>query len=201
MARRTREEARQQTRERLLESARICFARSGFAGASVDVIAEAADYSKGAFYSNFETKEAIFLVLLEQYLDTEIARGRGIVDEGNFEMALSQFVELYSMEDEDQNWCLLSVEFALHAARSDRFGEQYSKLFQRHYQQIAQILESLAALSGGSLENALLAATKFVAFRRGLALDRSAQSPSLSQEDVKHSLTSFLFKVLNLYRA
>ena len=174
----------------------MCFARSGFAGASVDLIAEAAGFSKGAFYSNFETKEAAFLILLERHLDAEIERGRGIVDGRNFRTVLARFVDLYSMEDEDQDWCLLSVEFALHAARSDTFAGHYSRLLRRHYKQVAETLTKLADLAGGSLDNPVLSATKFVAFRRGLALDRSAKSPSLSQQDVKQSLTTFLLKVL-----
>lgn len=196
--RKTRDEAKEQTRERLLDSARLCFARAGFAGASIDVIAEAAGYSKGAFYSNFGNKEDAFLELLERHLDAEIERGRDVVKDGDFQTALERFVDLYSMEDEDQDWCLLSVEFALYAARSHTFAEHYSRLLRRHYEQIAKTLEKLAALAGGSLENPFLSASKFIAFRRGLALDRSAQTPSLSQQDVKQSLTSFLVKVLRV---
>jgi len=36
----------------------------GFAGASVEEIAESAGYSTGALYSNFDSKEQLFLELL-----------------------------------------------------------------------------------------------------------------------------------------
>lgn len=66
-ARLTREQSRAQTRERLLASAAVVFAREGYAGASVDRIAEEAGYSKGALYSNFASKDEIFFQLFEHY--------------------------------------------------------------------------------------------------------------------------------------
>jgi len=66
-ARLTREQSRAQTRERLLASAAVVFAREGYAGASVDRIAEEAGYSKGALYSNFASKDELFFELFDYY--------------------------------------------------------------------------------------------------------------------------------------
>ena len=63
----TREESRALTRAKLLASAREVMARDGYEGASIDRIAEEAGFSKGAFYSNFSSKEEIFLELLETH--------------------------------------------------------------------------------------------------------------------------------------
>lgn len=60
----TRDEAKARTRERLLESASRVFGARGFAGASVEEIAEGAGYSIGALYSNFDSKEQLFLELM-----------------------------------------------------------------------------------------------------------------------------------------
>ena len=68
-SRMTREQSRANTRERLLASARVAFARSGFHGASVDEIASEAGFSTGALYSNFDGKEDLFLVLMEREID------------------------------------------------------------------------------------------------------------------------------------
>jgi AcrR family transcriptional regulator len=62
----TREQSRAQTRERLLAAARSVFAREGFHGASVEEIASQAGFSTGALYSNFDSKEDLFLVLMER---------------------------------------------------------------------------------------------------------------------------------------
>ena len=69
----SRAERHAQTREQLLDAARSVFAKHGYGGASIDRIAAEAGYSKGAIYSNFESKEAIMLALLERYADDEIA--------------------------------------------------------------------------------------------------------------------------------
>ena len=72
-ARLTREQSRAQTRERLLASAAVVFTREGYAGASCDRIAEEAGYSKGALYSNFASKDVLFLELVDHYAGAEAA--------------------------------------------------------------------------------------------------------------------------------
>lgn len=66
MARETRAERRQRTREELVASATRLFAEQGVAATSVEAIAESAGYSRGAYHSNFETREEI--------LDAVVAR-------------------------------------------------------------------------------------------------------------------------------
>ena len=63
--RRTRAEARLETRDAILSAARRLFAERGYRGASLDEIAEVAGFSKGAVYSNWPSKEALFLELLD----------------------------------------------------------------------------------------------------------------------------------------
>jgi AcrR family transcriptional regulator len=65
----TREQSRARTRERLLTAARSVFARAGFHGASVEEIASEAGFSTGALYSNFESKEDLFLALMEREIE------------------------------------------------------------------------------------------------------------------------------------
>src|SRR5258708_26764075 len=57
---------------RLLEAAAIVFSRQGFDATSVDQVAEEAGFSKGAVYSNFASKEELFLVFLDRHLETEL---------------------------------------------------------------------------------------------------------------------------------
>ena len=70
----TRAEAKARTREQLLDAAAQVFAQRGYAGASVDEIAEAAGYSAGALYSNFNGKEQLFLELMSERRSQGIAR-------------------------------------------------------------------------------------------------------------------------------
>jgi AcrR family transcriptional regulator len=61
----TREEKRAQTRERLLEAAERVFLRRGLQGSSVEEIAAEAGFTRGAFYSNFKSKDELFVELLQ----------------------------------------------------------------------------------------------------------------------------------------
>ncbi len=57
---------RARTRERLLDAAFEVFAEHGFAASSVEQIAEHAGFTRGAFYSNFSTKEELFMALVDR---------------------------------------------------------------------------------------------------------------------------------------
>ena len=68
MGRVSRTESAARTRERLLDAAAEVFAEKGFAGASIDEIAERAGHTKGAVYSNFANKDDLFLALIDSHL-------------------------------------------------------------------------------------------------------------------------------------
>ena len=61
----TREESRAQTRERLLETAEALFTKNGFEATSIEDVAETAGYSRGAFYSNFKSKDDLICAVLD----------------------------------------------------------------------------------------------------------------------------------------
>jgi AcrR family transcriptional regulator len=64
VARLTRAERQQQTRAALLDAAAQVFVDRGLHGASVEQICAEAGYTRGAFYSNFASKEQLFVELL-----------------------------------------------------------------------------------------------------------------------------------------
>jgi AcrR family transcriptional regulator len=61
----TRQESKEVTRARIVEAAERVFTRKGFDDASVEEISETAGYSRGAFYSNFDDKEQLFLAVID----------------------------------------------------------------------------------------------------------------------------------------
>jgi AcrR family transcriptional regulator len=61
----TRKERQAETRRRLLDAAERVFLRRGLQGTSVEEIAAEAGFTRGAFYSNFKTKEELFVELLQ----------------------------------------------------------------------------------------------------------------------------------------
>src|SRR3982074_1492332 len=62
--RRSRDDSREQTTQRLLDAAQKVIAKKGLEAASVENIAAAAGYTRGAFYSNFSSKDDLFIELL-----------------------------------------------------------------------------------------------------------------------------------------
>ena len=74
---------RQARRRRIQEAARTVFAERGYAGASIELIARAAQLSVGAIYLYFRSKEDLYTSLVEDTLtvfDVEIAQVRDQVE-------------------------------------------------------------------------------------------------------------------------
>ena len=63
----TRERRLERTRVSLLDAAEEVFAEKGFTPATLDDIAHAAGYTKGAIYQHFATKEDLFLAVSDRY--------------------------------------------------------------------------------------------------------------------------------------
>lgn len=119
-ARRTREEQRAVTRATLLDAAARVFADRGFHGATVDQVAEAAGLTKGAVYSNFESKEDLFLSVLEDRLDPYLRDSSPALGDST---GASEPVEAVGrayadLLDDGRTWLLLKTEFWLHAMRN-----------------------------------------------------------------------------------
>src|SRR5881227_4097200 len=70
----SRREKQQRTRSSLLRAATRIVCKHGLEGASIDQVAEAAGYTKGAFYANFKSKEELFLVMLDERFSSELER-------------------------------------------------------------------------------------------------------------------------------
>ncbi len=74
MTRLTRSERQAQTRAALLDTAGEVFLARGFAGASVEEITARAGFTRGAFYSNFASKEELLTELLHARVYDSYAR-------------------------------------------------------------------------------------------------------------------------------
>src|SRR6202012_274168 len=137
----SRQESRLETRTRLLDSAAQLFARGGYEGASIDLIAENAGYSKGAFYSNFESKEAIFLELLDIHKRREIdALAQLLMRDVSGSELVSLIRKTQSEGASDFDFGLLSAEFQLQACRDKTFAKIYGKLHRAHIETMAELV-------------------------------------------------------------
>src|SRR5688572_27566323 len=115
----TRAQRRQQTRARLLDAAGQVFARRGFHAATVDEIADAAGYTKGAVYSNFANKDQLFLALLDQRLAAQLEQVEAL-----YAIASSEELRAAMRAQTEQEFAaardfgVLQVEFWLYAMRN-----------------------------------------------------------------------------------
>lgn len=118
----SRAEAKARTRKLLLEAAAQIFARKGFAGASVEEIAETAGFSIGALYSNFANKEELFLELYSAFNQDRIAAAAEVLAEyeKGTEDGVNAMGRILVDADTDSDFALLLGEFWLYAARNPR---------------------------------------------------------------------------------
>ncbi|MGH9038299.1 MAG: TetR/AcrR family transcriptional regulator [Acidimicrobiia bacterium] len=148
----TREESRAQTRARLLESAAVLFAERGFAGTSVEDIAERAGFSRGAFYSNFEHKDDLFLALLDDRLEREL---HALEETLSGEDGPGAFLELLrrggGRRSEPREWTLLLAEFSLHVMRHPALAPKLATRQQAMRAAVARLIESHWAQLGIAL--------------------------------------------------
>jgi AcrR family transcriptional regulator len=138
-----RDEQRARTRQELLEAATVVFARNGYHATSVDQVAEAAGYTKGAVYSNFRSKEELFLELLDQRTDRTV--------EGLEEVLLNSDPAqrprlLGELRDSivllDREWFLLQSEFQLYAARNEAVRERVADRQRRTRERITELVRA-----------------------------------------------------------
>jgi AcrR family transcriptional regulator len=127
-----RQERKSQTRERLIDAAAQVFADRGFEAASLDEVAAAAGYTKGAVYSNFESKTDLFIALIERRIEvqsTEHAHRFEGLDLHDMARGMGEAAD--RVTDSDRRWVVLAVEFWLHAMRDERsrllMAEQYER--------------------------------------------------------------------------
>lgn len=126
MGRPTRKEKQAQTRRSLMRSASKLIAERGLDSASIDDIAQAAGFTKGAFYANFESKDALLLEMLdERFADrTEEIKRLLAEDSTDEEKAKRVGDDFAQMLRSDPEWQRLLFEFTAYAVRDERFRQQ-----------------------------------------------------------------------------
>ena len=123
----------EQTRRKLLEAGLRIFVRDGFEAARIEDIAAAAGHTRGAFYANFETKEDLFLALLEQQSVKRVAELHRLVERCNSpEEALKTLRARYVKRADDLRWVILALEFKLFALRHKKLHAKLAAAHRRN---------------------------------------------------------------------
>lgn len=128
----------------LLDAALELFAEQGFGATSIPDICSRAGLTKGAFYSNFCDKEALFLALFDRENNARVARMRaaasrdggadGAAQRGSTEDGGPATAEVEAgaplfggTTEDERRWFLISTEFTLHAIRHPRVAAQLAE--------------------------------------------------------------------------
>jgi AcrR family transcriptional regulator len=172
----TRADRQAQTREELVDAADRLFTTNGFHATSVDAVAEAAGYTKGAVYSNFASKEDLFFAVYERRVDRRVEEIEATLSSAGtaYEGLERLFEELEQREDD--GWLAVFFEFWAHVLRHPELRGRFAELHARGMEPMAGNLERVAAERGESLpENARKLAAARLAMVTGLQLERLTQ--------------------------
>jgi AcrR family transcriptional regulator len=150
---------RQETRTRLLDAAIEVFAEEGLQGASVEAVCARAGFTRGAFYSNFSSKEQLFLALLEREfehraadlaekareLEPTLRERSGCISPAE---AARYIAEFFAPARDATAWFVLEAEFLLLAMRDPSIAPGHHEFMDRFYASIAGIVEQVVAAAG-----------------------------------------------------
>jgi len=137
MARVTRAESKERTRQRLLAEAQRLFRERGYAATSLEQIAEAAEVTKGAIYGHFTSKEDLMLSALEaapapDYSATLNDASRPLRER------LAQFGRAAAADDPgDTGELAMFLEFFAALLRAPDALQRYSSARERRLQELA----------------------------------------------------------------
>jgi len=172
----TRAERREQTRDDLIGAADRCFVEGGFHATSLDQIAAAAGYTKGAVYSNFASKEDLFLAVYERRAQRAEAEMVELLS-GDPVAGLERIsADTAQRRGRDDGWLAVFFEFWAHVIRHPELRGRFAEIHRRVQQPVADALERVAAAHGVELPDAALPlAVANGAMHIGLALERLTQ--------------------------
>jgi AcrR family transcriptional regulator len=190
---------RELTRAHLLDAAAQVFAREGFHGASIDAIAATAGFTKGAVYSNFKNKEDLFIALLEQRVERQVETVRAAMRDADYsdEDLHEQWVPLTtSMLWGDRDWTVLSLEFALYAARNPSAARKLSALNVLSRELLVPLVEHQIAALGTSIDIAAEDLVEiFFALFNGISI-RHVTDPEIGSDQLVETSMKFLLRAL-----
>ncbi len=118
---------RAQTRQRLLDAAFRVLAREGLSGASIETIVAEAGFTRGAFYSNFASKEELFAAVVDREMHTRLeAVGEAVRRLGEAAVPApitAEFVgqlleEVIADPETEREWQIILTEMELFSLRN-----------------------------------------------------------------------------------
>lgn len=190
----TREESRAQTRATLIAVGRKHFLRYGLGGAVTEKIAEDAGYSRGALYSNFDSKEELFVAVIHDEQARHLNFFRSLLkDEPSSKKRVKKLRDGIADLMTDHDWIVLRAEFEIGALRSEsirkRFVEAHRQQLHDGSELVRDLLRSPDVTSRLTPDDFI---TVIINLAHGLAVTQRILGSELSQKSTR-SLIQTLF--------
>jgi AcrR family transcriptional regulator len=164
----TRAERQARTREELIEAAERLFTGEGFHATSVADVAAEAGYTTGAVYSNFASKEDLFLAVYERRAEAAVRHAERTFAELEPAAALESLaMDTAARRGRDDGWLAVFLEFWAHVVRTPELRGRFAEIHARVMQPVADVVDEL---TGGRDGAAVTAAMNVMQI--GLALER-----------------------------
>jgi AcrR family transcriptional regulator len=174
----TRAERQQRTRGELVDAAERLFSEQGFHATSIDAVAAEAGFTKGAVYSNFESKEDLFFAVYERRVDRPVKQMEAAVREASTAReAIERMIPGAGGRPEaDDGWLAVFFEFWAHVLRHPELRERFAEQHRRVIEPLARASQQLVdERLRERPEDAYKLATARFAMQLGLQLERLTQ--------------------------
>jgi AcrR family transcriptional regulator len=194
----TRAERRERTREELIAAADARFTARGFHATSVDEIALEAGYTKGAVYSNFESKEDLFFAVYERRAARVVAEYERTIREAGTVEGIERLIAQTAQRrnSKEDGWLAVFFEFWAHVVRRPELRERFAKIHARVLEPIVSGIERLMEEHGIQLpvETRQYTVAVYV-MSLGLSLERLTQ-PDVVDGTLGSRMARLLFEDL-----
>jgi AcrR family transcriptional regulator len=149
----TRAQKRERTFEELISAAERLFTERGFHASTVDEIALAAGYTKGAVYSNFASKEDLFFAVYERRAEKALAGIGEVLDENGPAAGLELLASDAARRrgSAEDGWLAVFFEFWAHVVRRPELRERFARIHGRALEPMAAAVERFAGERGISI--------------------------------------------------
>ena len=169
----SRDEKQLKTRLALIESGFSLISSHGYGAVSIRNISKHANYTQGAFYSNFSNKEDFLLELMRLQFEKENLQLQTIISKEDLtsDYSIERLRVWLSDFFNNFEWLKISIELQLYAARDKSFALEYQKVWQTHKDEVAKILICLIPAAQPVDQNQIETITaELISLSYGLAL-------------------------------
>jgi AcrR family transcriptional regulator len=164
---------RDETRERIFAAAAGVFAEHGVAATTVEQIAAAAGFSRGAFYSNFDTKDELAVAMLDDHVTRSGVHNRALMRDHPDAAGLVQALrDDLDRQDPLHRNPLLQVELMLYVARRPDLRPLMGERLASLRRLVGEVAVSALAADGVEDADPDAVGTILVALEDGLRLHR-----------------------------